>query len=73
MPFIELEDLTADTSGIRPKLQEKGGELRDFIIQEESGKGLPGFVNLIGIESPGLTASPAIAKYIGSLVNNILN
>ncbi len=73
MPFIELDDLTADTSGIRPKLQEEGGEFRDFIIQDESGKGLPGFVNLIGIESPGLTASPAIAKYVGGLVENILN
>lgn len=73
MPFIELNDLTTDTSGIRPKLQEKGGEFRDFIIQDESEKGLPGFVNLIGIESPGLTASPAIAKYVGGLVKNILN
>jgi len=73
MPFLELNDLTADTSGIRPKLQEEGGEFRDFIIQDESGKGLPGFVNLIGIESPGLTASPAIAKYVGGLVKDILN
>ena len=73
MPFIELSDLTADTSGIRPKLQEEGGELRDFIIHDESDKGLPGFLNLIGIESPGLTASPAIAKYVGDLVENILN
>lgn len=73
MPFIELSDLTADISGIRPKLQEKNGEFRDFIIQDESEKGLPGFVNLIGIESPGLTASPAIAKYVGALANAILN
>jgi len=73
MPFIELSDLTADTSGIRPKLQEEGGEFRDFIIQDESDKGLPGFLNLIGIESPGLTASPAVAKHVGGLVENILN
>ena len=73
MPFIELNDLTADISGIRPKLQEKDGEFRDFIIQDELAKGLPGFVNLIGIESPGLTASPAIAKYVSGLVKNILN
>jgi len=73
MPFIELSDLSVDTSGIRPKLQQEGGEFRDFIIHDESDKGLPGFLNLIGIESPGLTASPAIAKYVGALVENILN
>jgi L-2-hydroxyglutarate oxidase LhgO len=55
-------------SGIRPKLQKKGDPPRDFIIQEESGRGLPGFVNLIGIESPGLTASPAIARYVAEML-----
>jgi len=73
MPFLELNDLTVDTSGIRPKLQEKDGEFRDFVIQDELEKGLPGFINLIGIESPGLTASPAIAKYVSGFVKNILN
>ena len=68
MPFLEFDDLAADISGIRPKLQEKGEEFRDFIIQDELGEGLPGFVNLIGMESPGLTASPAIAKYVDGLV-----
>jgi len=72
MPFIEPGDLTADTSGIRAKLQEKGGEFRDFIIQDESEEGLPGFVDLIGIESPGLTASPAIAEYVGDLIESRL-
>ncbi|MDO8489045.1 MAG: NAD(P)/FAD-dependent oxidoreductase [Candidatus Omnitrophota bacterium] len=67
MPFIKAEDLSPDTAGIRPKLQEESGEFRDFVIQEESDKGLPGFINLIGIESPGLTASPAIAKYVKGL------
>jgi len=38
------------------------------VIKEESDKGLPGFINLIGIESPGLTASPAIAVYVVILV-----
>ncbi len=68
MPFIKEEDLTPDIAGIRPKLQEEAGEFRDFVIQEESNKGLPGFINLIGIESPGLTASPAIAKYVKGLL-----
>jgi L-2-hydroxyglutarate oxidase LhgO len=35
---------------------------------EESGRSCPGFINLIGIESPGLTASIAIAKYVSNLI-----
>jgi L-2-hydroxyglutarate oxidase LhgO len=65
---LELDDISADQSGIRPKLQGKGEPVRDFIICEESEKGFPGFVNLIGIESPGLTASLAIAKYVEKLL-----
>jgi L-2-hydroxyglutarate oxidase LhgO len=65
---LELDDISADQSGIRPKLQGKGEPFRDFIICEESDKGLPGFVNLIGIESPGLTASLAIAKVVWKLL-----
>lgn len=68
MPFIERDDLSADTTGIRPKLQERGGAFRDFVIREESSNGFPGFINLIGIESPGLTASLAIAKMVSQLV-----
>ncbi|MBM2840157.1 MAG: dehydrogenase, partial [Bacteroidetes bacterium] len=68
LPMVKDEDLTPEMSGIRPKLQVKGGPLKDFIIKEESDRGLPGFINLIGIESPGLTASPAIAKYVRKLI-----
>ena len=64
LPFIELEDLSADTSGIRAKLQGPGEKFRDFIIQEETSQGLPGLINLIGIESPGLTASLVIAREV---------
>ena len=42
-----------DFSGIRPKLQHKDQEFHDFVIQEETDKGFPGLINLIGIESPG--------------------
>lgn len=66
--FLEESDLTPDTAGIRPKLQVKGGPFRDFIIRDEADKGLPGFINLIGIESPGLTASAAIAEYVRGLI-----
>jgi L-2-hydroxyglutarate oxidase LhgO len=68
LPEIRDEDLEPDISGIRPKLQNRGEPVRDFVIAEESGRGLPGFVNLIGIESPGLTAAPAIADYVAGLL-----
>lgn len=68
LPFVEEEDLRSDQAGIRPKLQRQGDPVRDFVIREESDRGFRGFVNLIGIESPGLTASLAIARYVGSLL-----
>lgn len=64
LPFIELEDLSADMSGIRAKLQGQGEGFRDFVVREETGQGLPGLINLIGIDSPGLTSSLAIAKEV---------
>ncbi len=69
LPFLEVEDLHADQAGIRPKLTATGENFRDFIIVNERDKGFPNFINLIGIESPGLTASPAIAKYVKSILN----
>jgi len=65
---VKREDLLPDTTGIRAKRQKPGEGFKDFVIREESDKGYPGFVNLIGIESPGLTASLAIAKYIQNLI-----
>lgn len=66
LPFIGLEDLSPDTSGVRPKLQGPGENFRDFIIREEAENGLAGFINLIGIESPGLTACLSIAKMVSA-------
>jgi L-2-hydroxyglutarate oxidase LhgO len=68
IPGLKDEDFTPDISGIRPRLQKHGDPFRDFVICEESSRGLPGFVNLIGIESPGLTASLAIARYVARLL-----
>lgn len=72
IPFISEGDLFADTSGIRPKLQGPGEEFRDFIISDEKEKGFPGFVNLIGIESPGLTAALAISRYVNKKIEDYL-
>ncbi len=68
LPTIGPEQLNPEMAGIRPKLQRPGDPVRDFVIAEESAKGFPGLVNLIGIESPGLTASPAIARHVAALV-----
>ncbi len=68
LPSLRDEDLTPDMSGIRPKLQAPGTPPKDFVIQEESGRGLPGLVSLVGIDSPGLTASPAIADFVAELI-----
>jgi L-2-hydroxyglutarate oxidase LhgO len=72
LPSIELEDLSPDFAGIRPKLQGEGEGFRDFVIKDETDQGLPGFINLIGMESPGLTASPAIAQLVTEIVAEIL-
>jgi L-2-hydroxyglutarate oxidase LhgO len=64
---LKIEDLVPGTAGIRPKLS-ADGSFRDFTISEESGRGLPGWVNLIGIESPGLTSSPVIADFVANLL-----
>lgn len=68
LPFIEFDDLSPEMAGIRPKIQKPGEPLRDFYIAEESDKGCQGFINLIGMESPGLTSSIAIAKYVKGLI-----
>jgi L-2-hydroxyglutarate oxidase LhgO len=69
LPFLEFEDLSPEMAGIRPKIQRPGELLRDFYIMEETERGYPGFINLIGMESPGLTSSIAIAKYVERLIN----
>lgn len=61
---LSIEQLRPDQSGIRPKLQKPGEDFRDFYIEEESSKGLANFINLVGIESPGLTSCLAIAEYV---------
>jgi len=68
MPFLEKEDLQPDYSGIRPKIQAPGEPVKDFIIVNESKRGYKNFINLIGIESPGLTCSLAIAELVEEII-----
>lgn len=64
LPFLQEENVNPDMAGIRPKLQGPNDSFHDFIIRED----LPGFINLVGIESPGLTASPAIARLVKKML-----
>lgn len=66
LPQIERKHIIGNYCGIRPKQAPPGeGGFRDFVIKEER---VPGFINLIGIESPGLTASVPIARMVVGIV-----
>lgn len=62
----ELPDgaLAPGYSGIRPKTVPPGAPAQDFVIQGPERHGVPGLINLFGIESPGLTASLALGRYV---------
>ncbi len=68
LPTIGEHALSPDIAGIRPKLQGPGEAFRDFVIVDETTRGLPGFVDLVGIDSPGLTSAPAIAELVEELL-----
>jgi L-2-hydroxyglutarate oxidase LhgO len=72
LPFLEFDDIVPEMAGIRPKIQKAGDPQMDFYIMEETIRGFPGFINLIGMESPGLTSSLSIARYVNKLINNPL-
>ena len=57
-------------AGIRPKLQAPGEPARDFVIAGPAEHGVPGLVNLFGIESPGLTASLAIGQTVREMLQS---
>ena len=63
-PSINAQDLTPAYTGIRPKISIDGKVISDFDIQSFDHHGIPGLINLFGIESPGLTSSMAIAEEI---------
>jgi len=68
-PGVDEDKLTAAYTGIRPKLAGPGGAFADFVIQDEADHGVHGLVNLLGIESPGLTACLAIGEYVRELLS----
>jgi L-2-hydroxyglutarate oxidase LhgO len=60
--------LAPDYAGIRPKLGPAGSPILDFRIEGPAQHGVPGLVNLFGIESPGLTSCLAIAEHVAGLI-----
>lgn len=68
-PGLPDGSLHASYAGIRPKLVPAGAPAADFRIDGPAVHGLDGLVNLFGIESPGLTASLAIAGYVQALLD----
>ena len=63
-PGLQDNTLAPDYSGIRPKIKVQNALYPDFLIHSAADHGLPGLVNLFGIESPGLTSSLAIAELV---------
>ncbi len=67
-PALKDGALQPGYAGIRPKIVPKGAAGQDFVVQGPQTHGVPGLVNLFGIESPGLTASLAIADHVLEVV-----
>jgi L-2-hydroxyglutarate oxidase LhgO len=63
-PALKDDALQPGYAGIRPKIVPKGAPAQDFVVQGPQTHGVPGLINLFGIESPGLTASLAIAEHV---------
>lgn len=63
-PAIHAHRLSPSYAGLRPKLKAEGAGDSDFRIDTAQTHGMTGLVNLFGVESPGLTASLAIADYV---------
>ena len=68
LPALEWEDLSPDFAGIRPKLAASEDGPSDFYIRHEDDAGYPGWINLIGIDSPGLTAAIAIGEDVAGWI-----
>jgi L-2-hydroxyglutarate oxidase LhgO len=67
LPWLEPEDLSPDMCGYRPRFSVEG--FQDFVVVREDGP-LAGLINLIGIDSPGLTSAPALAEDVGRLLTD---
>jgi len=67
LPFLESDDLAPAFSGLRPKI-DTDEPFADFQVRREDGD-LAGLINLVGIDSPGLTAAPALAELVAGMID----
>lgn len=71
LPEIEEKDLQLGYSGLRPKLVPPTGKgIADFVIERDAK--VPQAIQLVGIESPGLTAAPSIGQHVAQLAAEVL-
>lgn len=68
-PDLPDDSLQPGYSGIRPKISPPGEPASDFVISSQREHGVPGLINLFGIESPGLTSCLAIAEHVRELID----
>lgn len=69
LPEVTADELRPDLAGIRARRVLADATVSpDFVIAEESPRGLPGWINLVGIESPGLTSCLEIANHVAELL-----
>lgn len=69
-PAVTQRKLIPGQVGVRPKLSGPALPKSDFVIRGPTDTGIPGYIELLGIESPGLTASMAIGDYIQTLIGS---
>jgi L-2-hydroxyglutarate oxidase LhgO len=67
-PALDESSLVPDYSGIRPKIHAPDQPMPDFVVDGPSRHGVPGLYNLLGIESPGMTASLAMSRYVANML-----
>lgn len=67
LPNLKPDDLSPMMAGIRPSRSGKGQAKMDFVIAEETAHGAPGLINVLGIDSPGITASLSIAREVATI------
>ncbi|MEZ5513360.1 MAG: NAD(P)/FAD-dependent oxidoreductase [Steroidobacteraceae bacterium] len=67
-PGLKDHSLTPGYAGIRPKIVAPGEPAGDFLVQQSDAHGVPNLINLLGIESPGLTSSMALGDYVAERI-----
>jgi L-2-hydroxyglutarate oxidase LhgO len=70
-PGLPDGSLQPGYAGVRPKIVPPAIAAQDFVVQTPSEHGVPGLINLFGIESPGLTSSLALADHVAELANKL--